>query len=97
MLPLQLTFAGTQLAVALGSATLLFLLRQKPQKNALPIFVDEPLNGSHGRDQTLTDDHEELAGAEKADPFDIVKPIDFLDGFPIQDDEFWGWVSFNHE
>jgi hypothetical protein len=91
MIPLQLAFATTQLGFVFISGLILFAGRSKKPKTALPIFVDEPLNSSHGHTDDVT---KELAGEEKVDPFDVAKAIDFTDGIPLEEDQFWAWVCY---
>ncbi|KAG8964201.1 hypothetical protein FRC03_002096 [Tulasnella sp. 419] len=89
MLPLRLSLAIAQSSAALFSATLLYITRPKTRKVALPIFSGESLDGGHDGGRNSSEEVEELEGGEKLDLFDIAKPIDFVDGIPIDEEDFW--------
>ena len=59
---------------ALFSASV-FLWQRRPEEGAvkLPIHNDEELDGA----------------IESDDPFDVTKPEDVIDGYPIREEEFW--------
>ncbi|KAG8904640.1 hypothetical protein FRB99_001405, partial [Tulasnella sp. 403] len=86
MLPLGLWFATGQTVAAALSAVVLIATRKKEQAIKLPIFAGESFEEANGRDGS---DAEELDGEEKADPFDVSTPLDFIDGVPIDEDGFW--------
>lgn len=85
MLPLHLVFAIGQTAAASVSASILLWTRPKKHAIKLPIFAGEGLDGLNGRDSAV----EELPGGDKDDPFDVSTPLDFVDGIPIDEDNFW--------
>lgn len=60
------------------SGIVLWITREKEGKVQLPTHVD---------DESLGD------GFLGGDPFDVTKPEDVIDGYPIDEDEFWKKVS----
>jgi hypothetical protein len=89
--PLSLYFAVAQASAAVISLGILVATQTREQAVKLPIFAGEPLS----REQTAVDEDEELDGGDKADPFDVSIPLDFLDGIPIDEDKFWDEVSID--
>ncbi|KAG6829812.1 hypothetical protein H0H87_010041 [Tephrocybe sp. NHM501043] len=69
----------TLTTVAFGSGTIFFLSRPKEGKIQLPI---------HGTTEELAEE------TSAHDPFDVTKPEDVVDGYPIDGDEFWSKMKW---
>lgn len=81
MPPFQLAIGATLFACGLLSLTVVLLNARSPEgKIQLPIHNDD-----ESEDGVLDGNGE----AESEDPFNIIKPEDVLDGYPIDEDEFW--------
>ena len=69
--------------VALISSIVFFLDRPKEGKIKLP-FHDEEVEAEG-------EPYEVLDGGQ-SDPFDVTKPVDVVDGEPLDEEEFWANV-----
>jgi len=74
------------ICVPVSCVVLWFTTRAKEGGVRLPVHVGED-EGILTRD---TDAGGYLSGD---DPFDVTKPEDIIDGYPIDEDEFWNRVS----
>lgn len=90
--PLSLWFSVVQSVAAAFSLVLLLVYRTTQSSIKLPITTGESLDDVLRSDVTHVD-LDALYSMEHEDPFDVSTPLDFMDGFPIDEDAFWSMVS----
>ncbi|EIW78632.1 multidrug resistance-associated ABC transporter [Coniophora puteana RWD-64-598 SS2] len=73
MPPYQLPMAAAALVGVAGSILMRFVTREKEGKIKLPSTGDDALGSE----------------AKAHDPFDVVLPEDLIDGYPVEEDEYW--------
>lgn len=88
MPPFQLAIGITLFACTLLSLTVVLLNKRSPDGK-----IQLPIHDHDDSEDAVLDGNGE---AESEDPFNIIKPEDMLDGYPIGEDAFWAKVRDYH-